>query len=120
MTDNVKDIHLPNSHINKLLKQSVPEGINISKDARTAINRSAAVFVMQCASFANMNANNKNRSTVQPDDIKEAAKELGYGQYIDELGKLEKKLDNESKKKNETESHGTLTDDEEIENDIVT
>lgn len=44
MVEKIQDISLPNAVVARLIKEALPDGINVGKEARTAISRAAAVF----------------------------------------------------------------------------
>lgn len=44
MVDNIQDLNLPNSVVARIIKEALPDGINVAKEARTAIARAASVF----------------------------------------------------------------------------
>lgn len=44
MVDKIQDLNLPNTVVTRLIKEALPDGINIGKEARAAISRAAAIF----------------------------------------------------------------------------
>lgn len=44
MVDKIQDLVLPNTVVTRLIKEALPDGINIGKEARGAISRAAAIF----------------------------------------------------------------------------
>ena len=40
------DLELPLSVVSKIIKESLPHGVVVSKDARIAISRAASIFVL--------------------------------------------------------------------------
>lgn len=44
MAEKVQEIYLPNAIVARIIKEALPDGINVSKEARTAITRAASVF----------------------------------------------------------------------------
>lgn len=44
MVKEIQDLVLPNTVVTRLVKEALPDGINIGKEARTAISRAAAIF----------------------------------------------------------------------------
>lgn len=44
MTDKIQDLNLPNAVVVRLIKEALPDGINVGKEARSAIARAASIF----------------------------------------------------------------------------
>lgn len=44
MVEKIQDLVLPNTVVTRLIKEALPDGINIGKEARAAISRAAAIF----------------------------------------------------------------------------
>lgn len=44
MVEKLQDLNLPNAVVTRLIKDNLPDGINIGKEARSAIARSASIF----------------------------------------------------------------------------
>ncbi|KAI1719776.1 DNA polymerase epsilon subunit 3 [Ditylenchus destructor] len=51
--DNIEDLRLPQAVIGRLIKEALPAGVSVSKEAKTAIARSAAIFVLHATTYAN-------------------------------------------------------------------
>lgn len=77
------DLKLPGAVIARLIKDSLPEGVNVSKEAKTAIGRAAAIFILHATTFASENARLKNRKNVSAEDVLTALKSL----ECEELGR---------------------------------
>uniref|UniRef100_A0A915DSL3 DNA polymerase epsilon subunit 3 n=1 Tax=Ditylenchus dipsaci TaxID=166011 RepID=A0A915DSL3_9BILA len=74
--DNVEDLKLPQAVITRLVKEALPPGVNVSKEARTAIARSAAIFVLHTTTYANEYALAHKRKNVTAEDVFHAIKIL--------------------------------------------
>lgn len=46
MVDKIQDLNLPATVVTRLIKDALPDGINIGKEARSAIARAASIFSM--------------------------------------------------------------------------
>lgn len=44
MVDKIQDLNLPATVVTRLIKEALPDGINIGKEARSAIARAACIF----------------------------------------------------------------------------
>lgn len=82
MSENIDDLRLPPGVIAKILKDALPDGAMVSKvgrcvliftrtvqDARIAIARAAAVFILNMTTYANDYATSRKRKTVTADDV---------------------------------------------------
>ncbi|KAM3727601.1 DNA polymerase epsilon subunit [Dirofilaria immitis] len=78
MTDGdvAEDLRLPQTVIGRLVKEALPSGVIISKDARTAIARAAAVFILHAATYAQECAVSNKRKTVTAADVLNAVRVL--------------------------------------------
>lgn len=52
MVDKIQDLNLPNAVVARLIKEALPDGINVGKEARSAIARAASIFG-NCQHFSN-------------------------------------------------------------------
>lgn len=44
----VEDLQLPLSVVSKIIKDSLPPGVIVSKEARMAMSKAASVFILYC------------------------------------------------------------------------
>lgn len=44
MVDKIQDLNLPATVVSRLIKEALPDGINIGKEARSAIAKAASIF----------------------------------------------------------------------------
>ena len=56
MAERPEDLNLPNSIVARIIKESLPEGVNVSKEARTAIAKAASgcLELVQIAKVTNI------------------------------------------------------------------
>lgn len=85
MVEHVSDFKMPEKIVTRLLKDSLPEDVTLSKDAKNAACRSASIFILQLSITAAERAELKKRRTLDNKDIIEAAAELGLGEYAPQL-----------------------------------
>lgn len=85
MAEKVEDLNLPNASITKIVKEGIPENVNVAKDARTALARAAAVFVMYISSHASQEAHKSGRKTMLAQDVVDALRNLEFDQLIEPL-----------------------------------
>ena len=82
--------------------QGVPANTPVSIDARSALGKSASIFVLYLTSQAKSIAQEDNRKTISPQDILNAAEILGFSEFLGELEKAfkeSKKLNDEARRK---------------------
>uniref|UniRef100_V5HH94 DNA polymerase epsilon subunit 3 n=1 Tax=Ixodes ricinus TaxID=34613 RepID=V5HH94_IXORI len=53
MAERPEDLHLPVSVVTRIVKDALPDGVNVSKEARVALSKAASVFVLYATSCAN-------------------------------------------------------------------
>uniref|UniRef100_A0A183CBD9 DNA polymerase epsilon subunit 3 n=1 Tax=Globodera pallida TaxID=36090 RepID=A0A183CBD9_GLOPA len=86
----------------RIIKEALPEGVTVSKEAKNAIARSAAIFILHATSLANDNAQSKKRKNLTADDILYAIHQL----ECDELEKpVKEALALFSQKKDQRQQH---------------
>ena len=51
MAERPEDLNLPNAVVTRIIKEALPSGVNIGKDARLAISKAASVFVLYATSW---------------------------------------------------------------------
>jgi len=85
MAEKPEDLNLPTAIVGRLIKEVLPEGINISKEARAAISKSASVFVLYATSCANALAMKHKRKTLTANDVLDAMEEMEFPSFIEPL-----------------------------------
>jgi len=85
MAEKPEDLNLPNAVIARLIKESIPDGVNVSKEARSAVSKAASVFVLYVTSCANNIAQKGKRKTLTATDIFKALDEIEFEEFIPPL-----------------------------------
>lgn len=85
MVENVSDFKMPEKVVSRLLKDSLPDNVIISKDAKNAACRAASIFILQLSIAAAEKAQRSNRDTLDSQDIIKAVTDLGLGEYAPQL-----------------------------------
>lgn len=85
MAERPEDLNLPNSIVARIIKEALPEGVNVSKEARSAIAKAASVFVLYCTSCSNNLAMKANRKTISGQDVLNAMSDMEFEQFIEPL-----------------------------------
>ncbi|XP_061459604.1 DNA polymerase epsilon subunit 3 [Rhineura floridana] len=85
MAERPEDLNLPNAVITRIIKEALPDGVNISKEARSAISRAASVFVLYATSCANNFAMKGKRKTLNAGDVLSAIEEMEFQRFVSPL-----------------------------------
>ncbi|XP_039630889.1 DNA polymerase epsilon subunit 3 [Polypterus senegalus] len=85
MAERPEDLNLPNAVVTRIIKEALPEGVNISKEARSAISRAASVFVLYATSCANNFAMKGKRKTLSAGDVLTAMEEMEFQRFLPPL-----------------------------------
>ncbi|XP_071981398.1 DNA polymerase epsilon subunit 3 [Engystomops pustulosus] len=82
MAERPEDLNLPNAVITRIIKEALPDGVNVSKEARSAISRAASVFVLYATSCANNFAMKGKRKTLNVTDVMSAMEEMEFQRFL--------------------------------------
>nr|XP_020441288.1 DNA polymerase epsilon subunit 3 [Monopterus albus] len=137
MAERPEDLNLPNAVITRIIKEALPDGVNVSKEARRAISQAASVFVLYATSCANNFAMKAKRKTLNAGDVLAAMEEMEFERFLEPLrealevykkgqkGKKEvleqkrkdkeRKADSENDKSREDEEEEEEEEEEEVE-----
>lgn len=87
MAEKLEDLNLPISVISRLIKDALPDGTIVSKEARTAIARAASVFVLYLTSTSNNVAlkSKQSRKTISGDDVFQAVIDTDFEMFEEPL-----------------------------------
>ncbi|XP_076454680.1 DNA polymerase epsilon subunit 3-like [Babylonia areolata] len=115
MAERPEDLNLPNAVVGRIIKDAIPEGVNVSKEARLAISKAASVFVLYATSCSNNYALKAKRKTISAQDVLSAMEEMDFEQFVEPLtdaleafrsqqqGKKERKKEKESSATSESD-----------------
>ncbi|CAG2122686.1 unnamed protein product, partial [Medioppia subpectinata] len=53
MAEKPEDFNMPSNVVAKIIKESLPSGVNVSADVRSAASRSASIFILYVTTCAN-------------------------------------------------------------------
>ncbi|XP_004066863.1 DNA polymerase epsilon subunit 3 [Oryzias latipes] len=85
MAEKPEDLNLPNAVITRIIKEALPDGVNVSKEARRAISQAASVFVLYATSCANNFALKAKRKTLNAADVLAAMEEMEFERFLEPL-----------------------------------
>lgn len=85
MAEKTEDLNLPLSVVSRIIKEALPDGVIVSKEARLAVSRAASVFILHATTFANLEASAHKRKTLTAPDVLAALHELALDDFLPPL-----------------------------------
>jgi len=104
MAEKPEDLNLPNSVVLRIIKDALPDGVNVSKEARLAIAKAASVFVLYATSCSNNFALKAKRKTLTGQDVLSAMSEMEFDHFVKPLEESLEAYRQEQKGKKEAAS----------------
>ncbi|CAB4069731.1 POLE3 [Lepeophtheirus salmonis] len=100
MAEKPEDLNLPTSVVTKIIKESLPSHVKVSKEANVAIAKAASVFVLYATSCSNNAAMKANRKTIHGNDVISAMGDMEFDKFVRPLeNSLENWKKSQQKKK---------------------
>lgn len=121
MVERIQDLHLPHSNVSKIIKDALPDDVNMDKEARVAIARATSVFIMYLSSNAATNAHKHNHKTFSADDVFASIDEMDFRNFVSPMKgalttfrqklneKKVKKQDDDKRKSNDVNTPASST-----------
>ena len=85
MAECPEDLNLPNAVIMRIIKDALPDGVAVSKEARSAMAKAASVFVLYATSTANALAQRNKKKTVNAQDVLTALQDMEFENFVEPL-----------------------------------
>ena len=85
MAERLEDLNLPNAVVTRIIKEALPDGIVVGKEARLAVAKASSIFILYITSAANTVAKNNNRKTISASDVIQAMQNIDFDQFIKPL-----------------------------------
>ncbi|XP_033732533.1 DNA polymerase epsilon subunit 3-like [Pecten maximus] len=85
MAERPEDLNLPNAVVTRIIKDAIPDGVNVSKEARLAISKAASVFVLYATSCSNNFALKGKRKTITAQDVMSAMDDMEFEHFVEPL-----------------------------------
>ncbi|KAF7405860.1 hypothetical protein HZH68_005229 [Vespula germanica] len=128
MAERLEDLNLPNAVVTRIIKEALPDGVTIGKDARTAIAKASSIFILYLTSSANIIAKKANRKTISGTDVIQAMADIDFDQFVDPLQESlenfkrtqKEKKDATTKKKQIKKDEDEIVEDEDAGKEITT
>ncbi|KAK0078227.1 hypothetical protein PV325_002800 [Microctonus aethiopoides] len=120
MAEKVEDLNLPNAVVTRIIKEALPDGVTVGKEARVAIAKAASIFILYLTTSANTVAKKGNRKTITGADVIQAMEDIEFDRFIDSLKEaLENFKKSQREKKDASTKKKQQKKDEEDGNDMV-
>jgi DNA polymerase epsilon subunit 3 len=71
----------PQACVSRIIKNVLPDNVQITKDARAAFTRAAGIFIFYLTHCANDFSKENKRQTIYTQDVLQALKELDFGEF---------------------------------------
>uniref|UniRef100_A0A7S4IA61 Transcription factor CBF/NF-Y/archaeal histone domain-containing protein n=1 Tax=Vannella robusta TaxID=1487602 RepID=A0A7S4IA61_9EUKA len=78
----VPEFELPKAVVARIIKGALPEGVQVGKEAKDAIQIAAGIFILHLTNAANEACQEGKRSTINDKDMDKALREIGLEDYI--------------------------------------
>lgn len=85
MAEKLEDLNLPLTVVTRIIKDSLPDGVAISKEARTGLAKAASVFVLYVTSAATNIVKNKKRKALTGQDVLDAMRDIEFDRFVEPL-----------------------------------
>lgn len=120
MAERPEDLNLPITVVQRIIKEALPDGVVVAKEARQAISRASSVFVLYLTSCAITHSLKSKRKTLAVNDILAALEDMEFDSFIGPLNEVlkarkESLNSNKSKKQSDNKTADNKEDDEEEE-----
>lgn len=102
MADSLADFKIPEKVVARLLKEALPEHVQVSHDAKLAACRSASIFILRASIVAAERAQENERSMLENQDIIKAVSELGLAEFAPQLVRFGAQRKRDAKRKENT------------------
>ncbi|KAI9495306.1 histone-fold-containing protein [Zychaea mexicana] len=81
----IEDNELPKANISRVLKNALPPGTALQKEAKVAVSKAATVFINYLSTVANDTAKSANHKTISAPDVFKAMEVLEFEDLIPSL-----------------------------------
>ncbi|XP_063987322.1 DNA polymerase epsilon subunit 3 [Diachasmimorpha longicaudata] len=85
MAEKLEDLNLPNAVVTRIIKEALPDGVTVGKEARVAVAKAASIFILYLTTAANTIAKKGNRKTISGPDVLQAMEDIEFDRFIEPL-----------------------------------
>ena len=79
------DLSLPSAAVLRIVKQKLPNGVNVGTDAKRAFAKACSLFVLYVTTLASDVSKEAKRSTVNAQDVLHALRDLEFDELLPEM-----------------------------------
>ncbi|XP_011313919.1 DNA polymerase epsilon subunit 3 [Fopius arisanus] len=120
MAEKLEDLNLPNAVVTRIIKEALPDGVTVGKEARVAVAKAASIFILYLTTTANTIAKKGNRKTISGPDVLQAMEDIEFDRFIEPLREaLENFKKSQREKKDANTKKKQQRKDEEDGNDMI-
>lgn len=94
MAEKLEDLNLPAAVVTRIIKEALPEGCNVAKEAKLALSRAASVFVLYLTSHANKISIGNGKKIITNEDVMEAIQDTEFGRFEKQLNEAAERTNN--------------------------
>ena len=81
----VPEFELPKAVVARIIKNALPDSVQVGKEAKDAIQIAAGIFIMHMTAAANEVCKAGKRSTINEKDIEKAMNEIGMEDLVADM-----------------------------------
>lgn len=85
MAEKLEDLNLPAAVVTRIIKEALPEGCSVAKEAKLALSKAASVFVLYLTSHANKISIESGKKMITNEDVMEAIHDTEFGRFEKQL-----------------------------------
>ncbi|XP_015125919.1 DNA polymerase epsilon subunit 3 [Diachasma alloeum] len=120
MAEKLEDLNLPNAVVTRIIKEALPDGVTVGKEARVAVAKAASIFILYLTTAANTIAKKGNRKTISGPDVLQAMEDIEFDRFIEPLREaLENFKKSQREKKDANSKKKQQRKDDDDGNDMV-
>ncbi|XP_078446208.1 protein Dr1 homolog [Wolffia australiana] len=80
-----EDVSLPKATMFKIIKEMLPPDVRVARDAQDLLVECCVEFINLVSSESNEVCSREDKRTIAPEHVIQALKDLGFGEYIEEV-----------------------------------
>ncbi|XP_034946768.1 DNA polymerase epsilon subunit 3 [Chelonus insularis] len=119
MAEKLEDLNLPNAVVTRIIKEALPDGVTVGKEARVAVAKAASIFILYLTTSANTLAKKANRKTITGQDVLQAMEEIEFDRFINPLNEALSNFKKSQREKKDTHLKKKQLKDDKLTNDII-
>lgn len=85
MAEKLEDLNLPLTVVTRIVKEALPDGVAIAKEARTGLAKAASVFVLYVTSAATIIMKKNKKKVLLGSDVLSAMNDIEFERFIEPL-----------------------------------